>query len=119
MTERPEVRSNVSEKLRDTAVQIGTILLDLTLVIVWLGAEYLLDHKLIWAFPLESLIGRVCLWIFRTIFALSTLFPCLFFLYRDIRVMWMRMQRVIAIEAAELRTSTTASATRGARSAHD
>src|SRR5258708_8196051 len=98
--DKSQLKQHFSEKTRDLGVQICTIAADNILLAIWVIVESAFEHYLVPQFPLASELSRVCFWIFRIIFAFSTLCPPLIFLYRDVRTMWLRAQAAIRNEAA-------------------
>lgn len=94
-----DLKHHFSEKARDLGVQICTIVADNVLLGVWVVVEFGFEDYLVPKFPLASELSKICFWIFRVIFALSTLCPPLVFLYRDVRTMWLRAQAAIENEA--------------------
>jgi hypothetical protein len=92
------VRSHTVEKLKDLGVLVCTILADNLLLIVWIGAEYCLEHYIVPRINIESVIERVAFWTLRVIFAASTVIPSLIFTYRDVRIMWIRSQTEIKMK---------------------
>jgi len=100
MGEEGDLKRHFSEKTRDLGVQICTIVADNILLAVWVVVEFVFEDYLVPRFPLASELSKICFWVFRVIFALSTLCPPLLFLYRDVRTMWIRTQAAIENEAA-------------------
>lgn len=102
----PAIKRQLAEKIRDVGVQVCTILADNVLLAIWVVVEYWLEHRLVPQFPVTSEIGKVSFWVFRVTFAISTIGPSLVFLYRDLRIMWVRAQKAIENETKVLKAST-------------
>ena len=100
------LKHHFAGKIKDVGVQVCTILADDVLLAIWVVVEYWLEHSLVPRFPVTSDIGKVSFWIFRVTFAISTIGPSLVFLYRDLRIMWMRAQTEIEKETETLKAST-------------
>jgi hypothetical protein len=97
------VATHFAAKIKDLGVQVCTILADNLLLAVWIVVEYWFEHYLVPKFPVTSEIGIASLWVFRVIFAVSTVCPSVIFLYRDLRIIWMRAQATIKEEGEALR----------------
>jgi hypothetical protein len=80
-----ELKRYFADKSRELGVQVCTIVADKLLLGVWIVMESAFETYVVPRFPLHSELSRVCFWVFRIIFAFSTLCPPLVFLYRDVR----------------------------------
>jgi hypothetical protein len=97
-----ELKRHFADKTSELGVQVCTIVADNVLLGVWIVIESAFENYVVPGFPLHSELSRVCFWVFRIIFAFSTLCPPLVFLYRDVRTIWMRAQASIKTEARAL-----------------
>ena len=100
-----KVAGHFKHKLRDVAVIVGTVFADNVLLACWLILEYCMEQYIFPKFSVTSIIAKVCFWIFRIIFAVSTLVPTIVILYRDLRIIWIRSKA--AIEEAKALGATS------------
>jgi hypothetical protein len=98
--DKDELKQHFSEKTRDLGVQICTITADNILLAVWIIVESTFERYVVPRFPLTSELSLVCFFIFRIIFAFSTLCPPLIYLYRDVHTIWLKAQAAIKQERA-------------------
>lgn len=89
------VKDVYKDGAKDVAVHICTVAADLSLCAVWLIGEYCLEHFLVPKFPVDTPIVRIALWIFRTLFAISTLVPCASKIRKHVMIIWMRDEAAI------------------------
>jgi hypothetical protein len=86
------VEIKVSESLKEISARITLIVADTVLLAIWLIGEYCLERYLVPAFHETSTIAAAFLWVFRLTFAVSTLGPWVFFLYRHLLIFWIQTQ---------------------------
>lgn len=84
-----DVKSYFRDKRNEFAVQAYTVLFDTALAVVWLTGEYCLEYCLS-RFRVSSLVPIGALWIFRILFAISTLVPCASAIFKHVRIVWLR-----------------------------
>lgn len=92
---RDPIRVAIELDLKATVAQIGIIVADCLFLAIWLIGEYCLERYLVPIFHETSVIAAVFLWVFRVVFAASTLGPWWFFLYRHLLIFWIRTQAII------------------------
>lgn len=89
---------NNSTELVDTLIEIGSWTLSTVLgavfLALWIATQWSLNNFI--AGPLELTgIDKIVLTIFQVLFALATLAPVVFTIYRNIMVMWLRTKKKI------------------------
>lgn len=93
-------KREVSDEVKVFIRWIISSLLDASFLIVWIYLQWLVD-KFTDRFPLDN-IDEVQLSIFRILFAITTLAPIIFYIIRDISVMYIRTrQKIRDIRKAE------------------
>ncbi len=94
-------KSNEWIELKET-LKLFTIwgvssVIDSAFVALWAVVQYFVNHKVLSLFILTG-IDLIVLNIFHFLFAVSTLAPIVFTIYKDIRIMYLRTQRKIQNE---------------------
>jgi hypothetical protein len=108
------VKELCEEKAKEIAVLMCTVAADTVLLGVWLVGEFCFEHFLVPTFPTETIVGTTGVWIFRVLFAASTLIPCACNVYRNIFVVLLRVVADIRQTKKELAAKgMTASAGEG------
>lgn len=97
-----EVSDHFRGKLRDVGVIVGTVLADNVLLACWLIVEYCMEQYVFPRFLVSSIIAKISFWVFRIIFAVSTLVPTVVILYKDLRIIWIRSSATIKAESKAL-----------------
>lgn len=92
-----EITDEIRLGLKTYLIWVLTGLIDVVAVILWALFQYGLNAVIVWL----ELIGLTS-WVFfvlQILSAVSTLAPITFFIYRDVRIMWIRTSRDIQREA--------------------
>lgn len=85
-----DVKAYATEKAQDLGIHFLTVLFDIALLGVWLAGEYCLEHFLVPRFKVDSLISVAVLWVFRVLFAVSTLIPFASKILKHVRIALLR-----------------------------
>jgi hypothetical protein len=85
-----EVKGYFRDKLKEITVHVCTVIADTILLGVWLVGEYCFEHYLVPKFPVHTPIATAALWVFRGLFACSTLIPCASKVYKHVRIVLLR-----------------------------
>ncbi len=87
---REDVYSEFQQKLRETSIQLCTWAADLIFLIFWLLGEYLLEHFIVPWFSLNSFIIKGVFVVFRLVFGVATLVPCISNVNKHVRIILLR-----------------------------
>ena len=89
-----DLQVDLREHALSRIVWTATNLADAAYLVLWIIVQWLISRTYDW-FPLTDMIDLLNFWIFRFLFAISTLVPVTLFIYKDIRIMYVRVQREI------------------------
>lgn len=88
------IRSDLDRRLSTFILQICCILLDTLFLAIWLGLQYLFNNYIKSLFnPVD--IELILYQIFQFIFALTTLYPIIFYIYVDISAIYFKSRKQI------------------------
>lgn len=91
--------NGLKDRLMSFGKQITCILIDALFLCLWVAVQWAVNTFVIERLELSS-IDKWTLVVFRIIFAVSTLVPVVVYIYTDLRVMFIRVQKRIKEERA-------------------
>jgi len=103
------IKDYAKAKGKEVITLVCTVVADLMLAGIWLIGEYSFETYLVPKFRVDSLVAAASLWLFRVIFAMSTLIPCLSKVLMHIKIIWLRDRAAVKKTKEELESQTFAS----------
>ena len=92
-------------KLEEVATTLMTVMVDMLLLLFWLVVEYSLSTFSSPKLPIHGETAKISMWLFRVLFAFSTVTPAVIFMFKDIQLMLVRFRIRRRPQRAELELS--------------